>query len=220
VARGGRVERAGFASAQCQHHTASSGALALSKCVLRASTCCLFGRRSTRAAPYTGGQTYVHHTTVELMLTHLPQFCNAFFFQVLPTWQRAWATWCTRSPARLARIRRLLQAACRTPRCLPTPLLYVTRTHPPTQHSAACTWWTPRSISLLDDQTCTRRYQPHVLAKAAVCLSAPDRFAVIVLEHKRVVHFMLCTYWREPRVPTGESPVYLLEKKYDLTFCS
>ena len=164
MARGGRVKRADFAFAQCQYHTALSGALALSECVLRASTCCLFGRRSTRAAPYTGGQTYIHHTTVELMLTHLPHFCNAFFSQVPPTWQRAWATWCTRSPARLARIRRLLQAAYRTPRCLSTPLLYVTRTHPPTQHSAARTWWTPRSIGLLDDQTCARRHPPHALA--------------------------------------------------------
>jgi hypothetical protein len=60
------IARAGCASAPYQHHTASSGALAISLCVLRASTCVLFGRSLTcrplhlqgRRAPTTGLALY------------------------------------------------------------------------------------------------------------------------------------------------------------------
>jgi hypothetical protein len=215
------VERAGFASAQCQHKTVSSGALALSSYVLRASTCHLFAGRSTRAAPHTRRAHVCPQQDGLYMLPYCQQFCNIFPASSPSVWQKAWTAWRPLSPASLARIRRWLQTACRTPRPLSTPLLYVTRTHPPTPHSATRTWWTPRSVSLLDTHPCTRRHPPHVLAKAAGCLGAPDGFAVIVLERMLVVHVVLrtcwrsplyllekrpCTYWRSPLVPTGEAP--------------
>jgi hypothetical protein len=154
------------------------------------------------------------------MLPYCQQFCNAFPASSPSVWQRSWDTWRPLSPTSLARIRRLLQTACRTPRRLSVrrPLLYVTRTHPPTPHSAARTWWTPRSVSLLDDHTCPRRQQPHVLAEAAVCLGAPDCFAVIVLEHKSGCVWLAylwetppCTCGRHPLVPVGDTPLYLWE---------
>ena len=134
------------------------------------------------------------------MLPYCQQFCNAFPASSPSVWQRAWAAWRMLSPTSLARIRRLLQTACRTPRRLSVrrPLLYGTRTHPPTQHSAARTWWTPRSVSLLDDHTCPRRQPPHVLAKAVVCLGASDCFAVIVLEHKSGCMWLAYLWGRVP----------------------
>ena len=106
------------------------------------------------------------------MLTYCQQFCNAFPAFSPPAWQRAWA-------------------ACRTPRRLPTPLLHVTRTYPPTQHSATRMWCTPQAVSLCNPHgQHTRRHQPHVLAKAAVCLGAPDCFAGIVLKPSDVTRLV------------------------------
>ena len=66
MARGGRVERTGLASAQCQHHTVPSDTLTTSQCVLRASTCRLFRRRSARAAPAPVGHTCAHNRMISL----------------------------------------------------------------------------------------------------------------------------------------------------------
>jgi len=118
------------------------------------------------------------------MLPYWPQFCNIFPASSPPAWQRAWAAWCPLSPASRARSRRLLQTAYRTPRRLSTPLLYVTRTPPPTPHTAARPWWTPRSVSLRDDHPCPRRQPPPALARAAACLSPPACFTVLVREDK------------------------------------
>src|SRR6266436_2801922 len=123
------------------------------------------------------------------MLTYCQQFCNAFLASSPPRWQKAWATWRTLSPASLACIRRSLQAACRTPRRLPTPLLHVARTYPPTQHSATRMWWTLQSVSPPDNHASTRRHQPHVLAVPAY-LRVPDCSAAIAPEHRGVVRLV------------------------------
>jgi len=114
------------------------------------------------------------------MLPYCQQFCNVFPASPTHAWQRAWAAWRPLSPASLTSIQPSLQAVSRTPLRLPTPLLYVTRTHPPTPHAAARTWWTPRSISLLDDYASMPCHQPHVLALGAVYLYAPEGSAVII----------------------------------------
>ncbi len=201
------VERADFVSAQCQHKTASSGTLALSSCVLRASTCHLFGRSYARAAPRTRRAHVCLPQDGLYMLPYYQQFCKIFPASSPPAWQRSWAAWRPLSPTSLARLRRWLQTACRTPRrpSVRRPLLHVTRTYPPTQRSTAHTWWTPRSVSLLDIHPCTRRHPPHVLAKAAVYLGATDGFTVIIPEPTGVVR----SVWR---VPTGETPSYLRER--------
>jgi len=118
------------------------------------------------------------------MLPYCQQFCNIFPTSSPSVWQRAWTAWRPLSPASRARSRRLLQTACRTPRRLSTPLLYVTRTHPPTPHAAARPWWTPRSVSRRDDHPCPRRQPPPALARAAAYLSPPACFAVLVREDK------------------------------------
>jgi len=114
------------------------------------------------------------------MLPYLPQFCNALLSQGTPAWQTAWAAWHTLRPTRLAYLQRSLHHAHRTPRRLSTPLLHVTRTSPPTQRSAACTWWTPQVVSLWGPPASTRHYPPHVLVLAAVYLHAPEYSAALI----------------------------------------
>ena len=197
MARGGLVERAGFASAQCQHHTASWGALAISSCVLRASTCRLCRRRSARAAPSTCGAHVRPQQDSLFMLPYCQQFCNAFPASSPSVWQRVWATRRPLSPTSLAHIRRLLQMACRTPRRLSVRrlLLYVTRTPPPTQCSAARTWWTPRSVSLRDDYASGQCHQP--------VMAAAYRVAYLLETARVPTGDGPRTYWRRP--------AYLLE---------
>jgi hypothetical protein len=145
------------------------------------------------------------------MLPYCQQFCKIFPASSPAVWQRAWAAWCTLSPASLAHIRRSLKAASRTPRRLSTPLLYVTRTHPPTSRSAARAWWTPRSVNLLNEHARTQHHPPHALALDAGYLHAPECSAAVVLEARCVRHAFWCTYWRRPSylletplVPTGD----------------
>ena len=78
MARGGLVERAGWSSAPCQHHTASSGALATSQCGLGACTCHLCGRSTTRAAPCTRGADVRLHQGVALYATVLSAILQGF----------------------------------------------------------------------------------------------------------------------------------------------
>ena len=62
MASGGKGEKAGCASATRQHDRPSSGALAISLCLLvGASTCHLFGGRFARAAPAPVGPTCAHN---------------------------------------------------------------------------------------------------------------------------------------------------------------
>ena len=151
------------------------------------------------------------------MLTHCEQFFNSFSASATPAWQMARA-WRTRSPWRLARIRCSLQAVHRTPRCLLTPTLHVIRTGPPTPRAAACTWWTPRSVSLLDTYPRTRHPQPYILARVAACPHIPDCFVVIVLEYK--AWCILLAYFGETAPRTlGRRPSYFGETESNSTFC-
>src|SRR5262249_15504252 len=113
-----------------------------SLCVLRASTCLLFGRSSTRAAPSTCGADVRPQQDEFFMVTHCEQFFNPFSASCTPAWQMARA-WYTRSPFRPARMRRFFHAASRTPRYLPILLLSGTRSDPATPRLTARTWWTP-----------------------------------------------------------------------------
>jgi len=139
------------------------------------------------------------------MLLYFQQFCKRFPASSPPVWPTSCAAWRTLSPASLAHIRRALQATCRTPRRLHTPPLHVTRTDPPPPRSAARTWWTPRSVNLLNAQARTRPHQPHMHAMAVVCLGAPACSGVRVTKQRGSVPGLWC-------VPTGEIPVYLREK--------
>jgi len=131
------------------------------------------------------------------MLPYCQQFCNSFPASSPSVWQRAWAAWRPLSPTSLARIRRLLQTACRTPRRLSTPHLHVARTYPPTQHSATRMWWTLQSVSPPDNHASTRRHQPHVLAVPAY-LRVPDCSAAIAPEHRGVVRLACRGLGRRP----------------------
>jgi hypothetical protein len=154
-------------------------------------------------------QTYVYHTTAEVMLTHLPQFCNAFFSQVPPAWQRAWAAWRTLSPTSLARIRRSLQAASRTPRRLHTPTLRATRTGPPTQRPAAHTRWTPHAVSVCNPPASTRHDPPHVVILAAAYLPAPEYSAALLPRSTgRGTFDVACFGEKRPRVLGRSAPCF------------
>jgi len=172
-------------SAQCQHHTASWGALAISSCVLRASTCRLCRRRSARAAPSTCGAHVRPQQDSLFMLPYCQQFCNAFPASSPSVWQRVWATRRPLSPTSLAHIRRLLQMACRTPRRLSVRrlLLYVTRT-PPQRSAPLHARGGPRGLSACGMTT-----------RAGNAISQLWR-----------LHIVSRTYWRRPRVPTGDGP--------------
>ena len=148
------------------------------------------------------------------MLLYCQQFCNIFSASSAPAWQgrgtdgqcrghslRVAVAWRALGLPGPARIKRSLQARCHTPSI---PHLHVARTYSPLQRSTARMWQTFQSASLLDTHPCTRRHPPHVLAKAAMCHGTTDGFAMIVLEHKHVVHVVLRTYWRSFHVPTGE----------------
>src|SRR5438552_1378561 len=145
------------------------------------------------------------------MLLYFQQFCNIFSASSPPACQGSCAAWRMRRPLRLARIRRALQAASRTPRRLFTPPLHVTRTDPPTSRSAARAWSTPRCGNLLNDYARTQHHPPHALALDAGYLSAPECSAAVVLEARCVRHAFWCTYGRRPLVPTGDNPSYLRE---------
>jgi len=151
------------------------------------------------------GQTYAHSRISSLCYCTFNNSASVSLRLPPPVGPTSCAAWRTRSPASLAHIRRALQATCRTPRRLHTPPLHVTRTDPPPPRSAARTWWTPRSVNLLNAQARTRPHQPHMHAMAVVCLGAPACSGVRVTKQRGSVPGLWC-------VPTGEIPVYLREK--------
>ena len=138
------------------------------------------------------------------MLTHCQQFFNGFPASATPTWQRARA-WHTRRPVRFARLRRLLQAACRTPRRLSTPFLHATSTSLPRPHSAVRMWWTPPAVSVCHHHANTRRHQRHVLVLAVAYLHVPE-CSIATQPRSWGRETRVRTYGRNTRVPTGEVP--------------
>ena len=144
------------------------------------------------------------------MLPYCQQFCNIFPTSSPSVWQRAWATWRPLSPTSRARIRRWLQTACRTPRRLSVrrPLLHVTRTHPPTPHAAARTWWTPRSVSVC------HLHGPHTTPSAARARQSccGSRCPKLLRGNRLGAHGhsafgVACLYGRGPLVPVGDIPL-------------
>ncbi len=188
------VERADLSSAPCQHHRASPGALALSECVLRASTCHLFCRRYARAAPCTCGAHVRPRQDEFFMLLYWQKFCNIFPAFSPPAWQGPGAdgqrrsrprqrtgVWCALGLAGSVDIPRSLQAAGLTRARLSAPRVPVSRTYALIQRSAASMWRTPQAGSLREDPATTPSHQPHALAMAATDLHAPACCAVIRL---------------------------------------
>ena len=137
------------------------------------------------------------------MLTHCQQFFNSFSASSTPAWQMARA-WHTRSPLRLARIRRALQTASHTPRCLSTPFLHATRTHPPTLRSAA---------RMVDPTGCQRVSSPRQHTTPSATRSRPSRGvpACPRVFHSHPVQKLETGYIRFG-VPTGDWGAYLREK--------
>jgi len=88
--------------------------------------------------------------------------------------------WRTPGLTSLAHIWRSLQAAGRTPECLPTPLLYVTYTYLPTQpqRSTARMWWIPQADSLCNPhgQYATSSDRPKAQGCDVVWGEAPSWF--------------------------------------------
>src|SRR5262245_27223292 len=140
-----------FHPAPCQHNLTSSGALAVSVCLLvRASTCYLCGRSSARAAPGTCRASVRPQQDEHCMLPYSWQFCNTFPASATTAWQGSRADECPRrgsppllvitgrvpSPTGPTRLARSPQGDD-TPICLSTLSPYVTCTHPPTPCSAA-----------------------------------------------------------------------------------
>jgi hypothetical protein len=194
MARGGMVERADLSSAPCQHHMASPGALALSECVLRASTCHLFRRRYARAAPCTCGAHVRPRQDEFFMLLYWQKFCNIFPAFSPPAWQGPGAdgqrrsrprqrtgVWCALGLAGSVDIPRSLQAAGLTRARLSAPRVPVSRTYALIQRSAASMWRTPQAGSRREDPATPPSHQPHALAMAATDLHAPACCAVIRL---------------------------------------
>src|SRR5262249_26726079 len=164
----------------------------------------------TRAAPCTCGADVRPQQDESFMLTHCQQFFNGFPASSTPTWQRARA-WHTRRPVRFARIRRVLQAACRTPRRLSTPFLHTTCTSLPRPHSAVRMWWTPPAVSVCHHHANTRRHQRHVLVLAVAYLHIPE-CSIAIQSRSWGRETRMRTYGRNTRVPAGEIPAYLGEK--------
>ena len=174
------------------------------------------------AAPDPRGQTYVHHAMANAMLPYLSLACNSLHRDHLSGWQGVWAAcqhcrgrslfvavvWSMLRITSSVRIRRALQAACRTPLRLSMALLHMSRPYPPTQCSVADKWWTP---PLSTDVAYLLASHPRTYWRNASYLLASHprtcwrNASYLLASHPR-------TCWRNTS--------YLLARKYCLTFCS
>jgi hypothetical protein len=200
--------------APCPHHTAPSGTLAISECVLGTSTCHLFGRSYARATP-------LHLWGIRAPTTGLALYGNVLpaILQCLP---------CVSHACVADGVRRLAHAQpytsdphrARAPgRELPASAPAHTRTsrdpHGPAPAAEL------RGTRMVDPPGC----QPPQCPCQHPTLSATHarhsggmsrcpsllRSACDGAEGQRA-WAVACTYGRNPRVPTGEAPVYLWEK--------
>ena len=225
MARGGLVERAGWSSAPCQHHTASSGALATSQCGLGACTCHLCGRSTTRAAPCTRGADVRPHQGVALYATVLSAILQGF--------PRAGSPCVADGLGRLALAE---PSASGPPPAIAPPCLPHTAT-PGRPHGTRDPYHRPNTarcgppVGVPTGSQAVRRAQPapdtrrHPSVPRLPCVAVPQRPSPSSCWCTRSSSMEGCvptgdaprTYGRRSHVPTGDTPTYLRETNFTIS---
>jgi hypothetical protein len=141
------------------------------------------------------------------MLTYSPQFCKTFSASAPPAWQGPWAAWrpwsgpCEGGGPLAHAPGRSVPASMPVP-----PPLHATWTAP-TPHPTLRTWWTPQAVNVCHvhgpHTTPSARHTRHS-GGVSRCPSLLQR-ACDGAEGLRA-WARVCTYGRNPRVPTGEVP--------------